>query len=112
MRINLRKAQLLLLGGKGVFYGFELMFQNGFSLRARGRSGGAEPSSQSNDDAQRKFGGAKAISSDMFFSGDSNGGGRDANTSRFSNSTSISSAEYFGREEGEKCRDGNIKSGV
>jgi len=54
------------------------------------------------DDAQKKFGGTKGISSDMYFgrSGDSDrDGGRDANLSRFSGSSSISSADYFGREE-------------
>jgi ADP-ribosylation factor GTPase-activating protein 2/3 len=52
------------------------------------------------DDAVKKFGNAKAISSDAYFGGGSEEG-RDANTSRFEGSSSISSAEYFGRDEGK-----------
>lgn len=55
-------------------------------------------SSSSSVEAQQKFGSAKAISSDMYFGDDSNSG-PDANLSRFQGSASISSAEYFGREE-------------
>lgn len=55
-------------------------------------------SSYSTVDAQKKFGSAKAISSDMFFGSESNNG-PDANLSRFQGSSSISSAEYFGRDE-------------
>jgi len=46
----------------------------------------------------KKYGSAKAISSDMLF-GHENDTGRDANLSRFQGSASISSAEYFGRQE-------------
>ncbi|XP_059079935.1 ADP-ribosylation factor GTPase-activating protein 2-like [Tigriopus californicus] len=55
-------------------------------------------SSYGTDEAQKKFAGAKSISSDMFFDQDANGG-PDANVNRFQGSSSISSAEYFGREE-------------
>lgn len=48
------------------------------------------------DEAQKKFGGAKAISSDQFF-GDSNLNSSElkANLNRFQGSNSISSADYF-----------------
>lgn len=51
----------------------------------------------SGEDAVKKFGNAKSISSDMFF-GNENQGDRDANLSRFQGSTSISSDMYFNRE--------------
>ncbi|XP_069696142.1 ADP-ribosylation factor GTPase-activating protein 2 isoform X2 [Periplaneta americana] len=56
----------------------------------------AVPSSVGNE-AQKKFGSAKAISSEQYF-GDStdNSWERKANLSRFEGSSSISSAEYFG----------------
>lgn len=46
----------------------------------------------------KKYGSAKAISSDMLFGHDENSG-PDANLTRFQGSSSISSAEYFGRTE-------------
>jgi len=66
----------------------------------RGQSHAAA-SSSSAEDAQKKFGGAKGISSDMYFgrSGDGGDGGRDANLSRFAGASSISSADYYGRDE-------------
>lgn len=48
-----------------------------------------------NEEAQKKFGGAKAISSDQFFS-DEPTFERAANLVKFHGSNSISSAEYFG----------------
>ncbi|XP_066998688.1 ADP-ribosylation factor GTPase-activating protein 2 isoform X2 [Anabrus simplex] len=55
------------------------------------------PSSAVGNEAQKKFGTAKAISSDQFF-GDSNDNNweRKANLARFEGSSSISSADYFG----------------
>ncbi|XP_021918431.1 ADP-ribosylation factor GTPase-activating protein 2 isoform X3 [Zootermopsis nevadensis] len=55
------------------------------------------PSSSDGNEAQKKFGSAKAISSEQFF-GDStdNSWERKANLSRFEGSSSISSADYFG----------------
>merc|ERR1739842_26829 len=45
-----------------------------------------------------KYSSAKSISSDMLFGNEQNAG-PDANLSRFQGSASISSAEYFGRQE-------------
>lgn len=54
-------------------------------------------SGPSGDEASKKFGNAKSISSDMFFGGASQDD-RDANLTRFQGSNSISSDMYFGRE--------------
>ncbi|KAK9498053.1 hypothetical protein O3M35_003936 [Rhynocoris fuscipes] len=52
------------------------------------------------DEAQKKFGSAKSISSDQFFSDNSeNTFERSANLSRFEGSSSISSADFFNRNE-------------
>lgn len=48
------------------------------------------------DSIQKKFGGAKAISSDQFFGNEQSSFERSANLSRFQGSNSISSADYFG----------------
>jgi ADP-ribosylation factor GTPase-activating protein 2/3 len=49
-----------------------------------------------NDDkAQKKFAGAKAISSDQFFDTEQSPFERSANLSRFQGSNSISSSDYF-----------------
>ena len=48
------------------------------------------------DVAQKKFGSAKAISSDQFFNDRSNDYEHQANLSRFQGSSSISSSEFFG----------------
>ncbi|XP_076304505.1 ADP-ribosylation factor GTPase activating protein 3 isoform X3 [Tachypleus tridentatus] len=73
----------------------------------------------SGDEAQRKFGNAKAISSDQFF-----GNSRDSNfecrekLSRFEGSSSISSSDYFGESSAAKGNSYNapnlydIKEGV
>uniref|UniRef100_A0A0A9WLG0 ADP-ribosylation factor GTPase-activating protein 3 n=1 Tax=Lygus hesperus TaxID=30085 RepID=A0A0A9WLG0_LYGHE len=67
----------------------------------------SSPEKRSNDhynpstEAQKKFGGAKSISSDQFFSDSADSAWeRNTNLSRFEGSTSISSADYFGRNEG------------
>uniref|UniRef100_A0A069DV47 Putative gtpase-activating protein n=1 Tax=Panstrongylus megistus TaxID=65343 RepID=A0A069DV47_9HEMI len=52
------------------------------------------------NEAQKKFGSAKSISSDQFFSDNTdNAWERSANLSRFEGSSSISSADYFNRNE-------------
>jgi len=56
-------------------------------------------SAPSSEDAVKRYGNAKSISSDQFFGGNQDNE-RDANVSRFQGSNSISSAEYFGRSEG------------
>ena len=60
--------------------------------------------------AQSRFGGAKSISSSAFSNGDDvrgdNGyGGNGNNASRFANSTSISSDDYYGRSSGRRSMD-------
>ncbi|XP_073999390.1 ADP-ribosylation factor GTPase activating protein 3 [Rhodnius prolixus] len=58
------------------------------------------PGIASSNEAQKKFGSAKSISSDQFFSDNSDSAWeRSANLSRFEGSSSISSADYFNRNE-------------
>lgn len=52
------------------------------------------------DLAQKKFGSAKAISSAQFFNDNANDNSEQDTLNRFQGSTSISSAEYFGRDQG------------
>ncbi|CAG9766990.1 unnamed protein product [Ceutorhynchus assimilis] len=59
-----------------------------------------QPSEVSNsDEAQRKFGNAKAISSAQYFGDNSMDSETKATLNRFQGSNSISSAEFFGRNE-------------
>lgn len=51
------------------------------------------------EDAVKKFGSAKAISSDMYFGNQDNGNEDNNSASRFQGQSSISSAEYFNRPE-------------
>lgn len=51
------------------------------------------------EDAVKKFGSAKAISSDMYFGDQSNNGNEGNGASRFTGQSSISSAEYFNRPD-------------
>jgi len=81
-------------------------WSNDFDQDVPKRSGGFDsrpkrPETLSTSSASfdaKKYGGAKAISSDMLFGQDQNSG-QDANLSRFQGSSSISSAEYFNRQE-------------
>lgn len=57
-----------------------------------------------NTDAQKKFGGAKAISSDQFFGEETSSFERSANLAKFQGSNSISSAEYFGDKSNSSSR--------
>lgn len=57
-----------------------------------------------NTDAQKKFGGAKAISSDQFFGEETSSFERSANLAKFQGSNSISSAEYFGEKPNSSSR--------
>eukprot|EP00095_Tigriopus_kingsejongensis_P005205 maker-scaffold408_size180710-snap-gene-0.28 protein:Tk05205 transcript:maker-scaffold408_size180710-snap-gene-0.28-mRNA-1 annotation:"adp-ribosylation factor gtpase-activating protein 2" len=84
-------------------------FDDDSSYKSRSKAANEVSSSYGSDEAQKKFAGAKAISSDMFFDHSANGGGQDANVNRFQGSSSISSAEYFGREE---TRPGNNYSNM
>lgn len=57
-----------------------------------------------NTDAQKKFGGAKAISSDQFFNEETSSFERSANLAKFQGSNAISSAEYFGDKSSASSR--------
>lgn len=57
----------------------------------------------SSDAAQRKFGSAKAISSDQFFNDNRNDYETQTNLNRFQGSSSISSSDFFGNGRGTFC---------
>lgn len=61
-----------------------------------------------NMDAQKKFGGAKAISSDQFFGQETSQFERSANLAKFQGSNSISSAEYFGDNKSNASSGGGM----
>lgn len=61
-----------------------------------------------NTDAQQKFGGAKAISSDQFFGPETSSFERSANLAKFQGSNSISSADYFGENKNNASNRGEI----
>jgi len=68
------------------------------STRSNERS--SSKPSPSSGEAQKKFGAAKAISSDQYFADSSDTSWeRKTNLSRFEGSSSISSADYFNRTE-------------
>lgn len=73
------------------------------SASAAGGAGkAASQASTDNDEARRRFGNAKSISSSMYDedANKSNDYEKQAMLSKFSSATSISSADYYGREEG------------
>ncbi|ENN81365.1 hypothetical protein HUJ04_010282 [Dendroctonus ponderosae] len=69
------------------------------SEKPRGRAPKSHPDASSSDEAQRKFGNAKAISSAQFFGDNEPDAETKASLNRFQGSNSISSAEFFGRNE-------------
>lgn len=72
--------------------------------------GGTKYNTYDNDSAQKKFGGAKAISSDQFFNKEASSFERSANLAKFQGSNSISSAEYFG--DGTSARNTSARSNL
>lgn len=62
-----------------------------------------------NTDAQKKFGGAKSISSNQFFEQETSSFERSANLSKFQGFNSISSAEYFGDNRNNASNRGECK---
>jgi len=71
-------------------------WDNDFESKPK-KSSPVSSSGPAGDEATKKFGNAKSISSDMFFGGASQDD-RDANLTRFQGSNSISSDMYFGRD--------------
>lgn len=74
-------------------------------------AGGTKYNTYDNDSAQKKFGTAKAISSDQFFNTEASSFERSANLAKFQGSNSISSAEYFGDGPAAGGRNGGGSSG-
>lgn len=60
------------------------------------------------DAAQKKFGGAKAISSDQYFGNEISSFERSANMSRFQGSNSISSSDYFNENSSQNSGRGKL----
>lgn len=56
------------------------------------------------DSIQKKFAGAKGISSDQFFGNDSSAFERNSNLTKFQGSTSISSDQYFGDDSSQSSQ--------
>lgn len=73
---------------------------------AKQTPGGTKYNTYDNDSAQKKFGAAKAISSDQFFNNEVSSFERSANLAKFQGSSSISSAEYFGEGTDRTTRSG------
>lgn len=70
--------------------------RNNKSSNSRMTAGGQKYNTYDNDEAQKKFGTAKAISSEQFFNNEPSDFERQANLTKFQGSNSISSADYFG----------------
>eukprot|EP00123_Amoebidium_parasiticum_P000150 comp10385_c0_seq1/m.5165 comp10385_c0_seq1/g.5165 ORF comp10385_c0_seq1/g.5165 comp10385_c0_seq1/m.5165 type:complete len:622 (-) comp10385_c0_seq1:760-2625(-) len=95
-------SQPTAMGGYGS--GSSANQSRGFGSSASDRPAPASTVSSSNESAASRFGNAKAISSDMYrndngSSSPSGGSSGAPNPSQFANKKSLSSAEYFGREE-------------
>lgn len=75
----------------------------------RQTAGDTKYTTHDNDEAQKKFGSAKAISSDQFFNNESSSFERAANLAKFQGSNSISSSDYF--NDGPVIRGGS-KGGI
>lgn len=71
-----------------------------FSDKPREKSTRHVVETSNSDEAQKKFGNAKAISSDQFFGDKGMDYETKTNLSRFEGSSSISSAEFFGNGRG------------
>lgn len=63
--------------------------------RGASKSTATKYNTYENEDAQKKFGGAKSISSEQFFGDEATSFERAANLSKFQGSNSISSSDYF-----------------
>lgn len=81
-------------------YKTQTSYNNGYKTQNNNIKRNVNLHSESSNDAQKKFGGAKSISSEQYFSDPlDNSWEQKSNLSRFEGSTSISSADYFGRNE-------------
>merc|ERR1719266_1728162 len=72
-------------------------WENNFDSKPKRTPSAVSSPSSAGEDAVKKFGNAKSISSDMYFGGPDQDT-RDANLSRFQGSASISSDMYFNRD--------------
>merc|ERR1712156_908786 len=72
-------------------------WDNTFDSKPKRAPAAVSSPSSAGEDAVKKFGNAKSISSDMYFGG-ADQDTRDANLSRFQGSASISSDMYFNRD--------------
>jgi len=84
-------------------------WNNDFDSKPKRSPSSVTTSPVAGEDAVKKFGNAKSISSDMYF-GDKDQDTRDANLSRFQGSASISSDMYFNRETAAGSTGGMARS--
>lgn len=77
--------------------------------RSKTSNSSSKPVVGNDDDvAQKKFGGAKAISSDQYFGNEISSFERSANMSRFQGSNSISSSDYFNENSNQNAGRGKF----